>query len=439
MSYGPIDYGKLEKVLEKELRGQQLQFVKFIEFPVYRPFAERGAPWLQSDVFDVCWTNRDTIVVVDSAGHVIREVDLDGRVLWEYGTFGTPGPLNWPGACDYKPKTDTVIVADVGNKRVIEIDLETRKIVNELREVEGVPLDPLRGVCYGEEDDVFYILLGHACIKTNWAGEILWQFGEIGTPGSDDSHLNLSAGGYVQMEARRRVVVCDTMNHRILCLAGWSTPRIYSRIMLPFPKAVKVGKGTWELAGVTMETAYAFENLSFVLSNIAFPGDRYGADVVAVLPFGSNTLAISHGRELMVAGAYYTSVWYAPLVRIAKLTLPRSIILRWSTDPVAADTLTSIDLAAGATAYSMPVPLFPFTTRTFYVYSTQDATVDVEVSLTHRHGLAHEGWYTYYSARVSAGRLLTITIDEEVFIARLKVTMGATAGTVKGWFYGGVS
>jgi hypothetical protein len=76
--------------------------------------------------------NYDHLLIADTGNHRVMETDLDGNITWEYGRFGISGfKQNYLSSPSYIHKTydGTYLVTDTGNNRVIEltryVDIDT--------------------------------------------------------------------------------------------------------------------------------------------------------------------------------------------------------------------------------------------------------------------------------------------------------------------------
>jgi hypothetical protein len=101
-------------------------------------------------------------------------VDPRGNIVWQYGQFGVtgsgPNQLNTPVQSTYLPGSGNVLITDQGNQRIIEVRRSDNAIV--------------------------------------------WQFGETGVVGSDDSHL--SNPNAAELLAGGNILISDENNGRAL-------------------------------------------------------------------------------------------------------------------------------------------------------------------------------------------------------------------------------
>jgi outer membrane protein assembly factor BamB len=100
-------------------------------------------------------------------------VDEDGRIVWQYGQFGVTGvednQLNTPVQATYLP-SKSVLITDQGNSRIIEVSVETKKIV--------------------------------------------WQYGMTGTPGSGANQLNNPNAA--ELLENHHILISDENNNRAI-------------------------------------------------------------------------------------------------------------------------------------------------------------------------------------------------------------------------------
>jgi len=157
-----------------------------------------------------------------ASGSQIIEVDAEGNVVWLFDQG-----LDWAHNADRLPSGNTLI-SDTGHDRVIEIDA-TGTIVWDSDDVtlsDGSVLDYPNDANWLSDDHPSTssgqrLLItdrdNHRVIEIARDGAIVWQFGETGVPGNDDSHLRgphnadrLSSGN---------TIIADSLNNRILEIA----------------------------------------------------------------------------------------------------------------------------------------------------------------------------------------------------------------------------
>ena len=101
-------------------------------------------------------------------------VDPEGEIVWQYGTFGVtgsgPNQLNTPVQNTFLPTNGNVLITDQANERIIEVRMSDKAIV--------------------------------------------WQFGETGVVGSDNSHL--SNPNAAELLANGHILISDENNNRAI-------------------------------------------------------------------------------------------------------------------------------------------------------------------------------------------------------------------------------
>jgi hypothetical protein len=106
------------------------------------------------------------------ADNRVMLVDPNGKIVWQYGTFGVtgsgPNQLNAPVQATWTP-TKTVFITDQGNQRIIEVD---------------------------------------------HAGNIRWQYGQTGVAGSGFDQLN--APNSAELLDNGNVLISDESNNRVI-------------------------------------------------------------------------------------------------------------------------------------------------------------------------------------------------------------------------------
>jgi len=409
----------LREALREEVR-KELKDITFLLEPISANpnYYRREGRYLVQDPWGLAYRSEDEIIVSDWAAHTLFMVDRSYKILREFGTFGTPGSgatgLNSPRQCDYTPGLDRILVADAGNRRVVEIDAETFELVQELTSVGGVPLNSPFGVCYDPGNPARFLVsdnAAHWVVYTNWAGDILASFGERGVPGSDHTHLN--SPYFVMME-----LIADMGNDRVIATAGWAGPW---RRAIPFNAPTAVDrKGTY----FAVSSGYPWnQQLTLIVEDVGALGG-YGGRIIHAIPCSTNVLRWNPTDYMKALITYYVSVW--------ELNLHRA--RRWFRyTPWSMRMIRSVSLDAGGVAHSSPI-IDIYDKKCIYIYSDQDCTVDIEVAQPYGNILMwDETWRTFDSISVIGGKLKPYMTYYKLGAFRLKVTMGGTAGTVDAW------
>lgn len=150
-----------------------------------------------------------TLFTVGGGPSKVIEV-YKGKVIWSY-----EGPNFAHGAEILGGK---VLISDTGNDRVIIIDKESGEIIRDSSSVElsdGSSLNyPNDADFIGEDRILITDRNNHRVIEIDLNGNILWQFGETGIPGSDSMHLRFPHNA--DRLPNGDTIICDSENNRIL-------------------------------------------------------------------------------------------------------------------------------------------------------------------------------------------------------------------------------
>jgi len=164
-------------------------------------------------------------LIVDSWLQQVYIIDFEWNVLWEYGKLYTPGTaldeLNYPWRADYNPYEKRILIADWGNRRVLEIDRATKSVVNVLTSSTLGTFGRIVAATYNPWNDYKTIVVSdydyHYVAELRWDGSVVWSLGEYGVPGDSLLPLRLNRPFYAQMaEYEDFICIADNLNHRVL-------------------------------------------------------------------------------------------------------------------------------------------------------------------------------------------------------------------------------
>ncbi|MHB8994799.1 MAG: 6-bladed beta-propeller [Armatimonadota bacterium] len=153
---------------------------------------------------------RRTLYVCDTYNNRISKWTLDGRHLYNFGTFGTgPGQFNTP--LDVSVGTNSIYVADTENNRIQQFSLNGKFIRQWTASVPGSNLDWPPGVSTAPNGTIFVCDGDHnRVVQFTATGKFIRTFGSYGhKPGQFDMP------GGVAVDDQMRVFVSDAHSNRI--------------------------------------------------------------------------------------------------------------------------------------------------------------------------------------------------------------------------------
>ncbi len=183
-----------------------------------RALPERGRPPLN--------VSPQTVQKLENGNYLICEcwdvveVTPEHEIVWQFGEWGREGSddahLKGASSAWLYEDRGTVLIADTGNDRVLEVDKRSKRIVRkvEAKRPASAFLDPSTGnVIVASREE-------HCVREITWEGKEVWRFGVPGEPGWDEAHLREP---WFAHPAKSRwagefdaVLVSDYGNHRIL-------------------------------------------------------------------------------------------------------------------------------------------------------------------------------------------------------------------------------
>ena len=151
-----------------------------------------------------------TIFVVGGKPSSVVEVDKSGNIIWRYDDLDF--------AHSAEVRGDLVLISDTGNDRVIIVDRRTNQVVWSSDDVtlsDGSKLNYPNDADFISDDRILITdRNNHRVIEIDLNGNIIWQFGETGVPGSDDSHLKFPHNA--DRLSNGNTIICDSENDRII-------------------------------------------------------------------------------------------------------------------------------------------------------------------------------------------------------------------------------
>lgn len=181
------------------------------------------------------------------------EVAKDHSIKWKFGEYGVPGSdlshlsLNRFGAkADYNENLGRVLISDYENDRLLEVDYDTKDVLNEITSYESGDFYRPRAEYNPFNDNILVAdRNNHYVAEIERDGTEIWSYGVYGTSGADMSHLDrpfcLSMG---DLDTDRRLIA-DSYNHRGLLCKGTGANRQFVSYQ---PDAFKEVGGFWAIA-----------------------------------------------------------------------------------------------------------------------------------------------------------------------------------------------
>lgn len=383
-------------------------------------YTERKAPPYLVKYPRPCKETEKGILITDKNGHQVIFVNRDYDIKWEYGEFGVSGSsagyLNSPGKADYDPDKERVLIADWGNKRVIEVDYKTKEIVNKL---DGFPAgsfsdwimakyDPRhteRRVLVVDRDN-------HYAAEMDWGGNTSWTFGSYGSAGSGDTDLDGPRGIAPFWFYRRGYhLIADYNNNAVKALKENGGGPIYSLRMFN-PVSVwsdKIrGKFIWSI-GTPKEPALLLEGW-----DVSWTGWTGGTHT-------------SLTKDMTILTRRHNQVWEIDWKRHPHGGYQEM-------EPRQEKPLDDKSLDANEDSDIFPFLAFPFDMVKATALSDQAATLKVySLKGAKPHQPLCGDWYLYDTVDLTANDAAFRTYGNLTGVLGFRITMGGTAGTVNLW------
>jgi len=133
------------------------------------------------------------LLIADEGNNRVIEVDIQTKnIMWQYGSPNDTDTLNAPAFASRLPNGNTLI-SDSNNNRILEVSQE-KKIVwsyNTSSRAGSVSAPaPTRAVRLSNGNTLISDQFNHQVIEVDTSGQIVWSFGVIGVSGNDSTHLN---------------------------------------------------------------------------------------------------------------------------------------------------------------------------------------------------------------------------------------------------------
>ena len=367
----------------------------------------------------------------DPAQYGLYRIDFTTReVLWELHG-GTYGPL-----CLH-PDGDRFLIYKSAKPENESWGIAERKVSDGslIRGLSATILGPIghSGMTWGSQavydphdPDKIWIAdpENHVIIRTDWNGNVDWQFGEYGVPGSDDTHLNrpssisLIKGSYAYTHG----VAADWNNHRVL-LVNTLVPTIELKLPFPYPQAAYIGGGTniAVYSGMSAQNPYGV----FIIPCHTWPRPMWHypspVDTVVGHPSLPYHAIVAWGENMLIE---------------LDLTSPD----RWQKGcPKAAGLFSNQAAYASIPIYSPPIVDWFNTNKNIVIVPSQAGKMEIEVArLAQKIGNVENlsgwtgDWDTIDEITLVAGVATSYHMSAPFNFGRIKVTLDAD-GTVEGW------
>lgn len=355
-------------------------------------------------------------LIADHSAQQVYEITPGYKIVWHFGEFSVRGSdlqhLHNPERVVYNPELNRILISDTRNGRVIEIDYDTKKITNVLTSSKKGRFGVVNAD-YGREGIVLVDRRNHYACEVDWDGNILWEFGEYGTPGSDLGHLDYVGAGSNSVGAVDYIrywdsyVISDYSNNRVLVVGR--DGRVLYIYPTPRPLEVKVDDYVKHI-GVGSE------------ADVGYLIEPFG-NIIWYSPHRSNMIVST--PEWSVLTAYEMSVYEYDMKSHRPWRKPNSFA-------------ESFNLPANTESKVYPWLTFGTREVTIAVLSTQDVILNIYypnlVAGTYSSSLRvdpNEPWILQDAIKISANRLTLYTLTGVQPIVGVSVKMGDIAGRVK--------
>jgi len=367
-----------------------------------------------------CKETEKGILITDSAGHQVIFVNRDYDIKWEYGEFANPGSgagyLDSPQKADYDPDEERVLIADGNNNRVIEVDYESKDIVNSLSEFPAGSFSDWFIAKYDPRHTERRILVvdrrNHYAAEMDWQGNTSWTFGTYGSAGSGSSDLNGPRGiSPWYFLGNGWHLIADYNNNAVKFLKENGAGPVYT-IRMYGPFSVWSGKFTnkylWSI-GTSKEPALLLE----------------GWDPNWTGWTGGTHTSLT--KDLTILTRRHNQVWEIGYKRHPYGSY-QEMELRQE------KPLDDKDLDANEDSDIYPFLAFPFRVVKATALSDQAATLKVySLKGAEPHQPLCGDWYLYDTVDLTANDAAFRTYGNLTGVLGFRITMGGTAGTVNLW------
>ncbi|HIE50815.1 MAG TPA: hypothetical protein EYP85_03570 [Armatimonadetes bacterium] len=387
-----------------------------------RAFPRRGnKPFHLSPQFAQRLPNGNTLIC--ETWDVV-EVTPELDIVWQFGEWAVAGSdethLNGARSAWYDEETNTVLIADTGNHRLLAVDRASGQVVCK---IEGLGPPASAFPVPGRDTVLVAEAENHWVYEVDWEGTIRWSFGARGESGTDACHLRQPWFAHPAKTEWGRdfdgCLISDYGNHRVL-LVRRSDKAIVKEVLSTGP----------ELA---LQTHHLGVALTGQITGMVLDQDW---DARWYLPHNWRIVPTPEGTYLLfdrvnlwevdprVFGVYPTS------------RVPGSYRLLTHYEVPAGRSVGPIESEADLKDVP-PIPTFTFP-RGFTLYLQTTAEAQVEV-LTARHkwswapSLIFDGWVRSHRITARPGTLASYTSADHHCYVSLQITMSSEPGQVDAW------
>jgi len=318
--------------------------------------------------------------------------------------------LSGPRQSHFDERNDRILVADQGNRRILEIEYPSEDVSNTLSSTATGDFGRIYAARYNPFNGNLIVTdhENHYVVETNWDGDVIKDFGVYGTAGSDSSHLD--SPRYADIGPfGNNYYIADKGNDRVLQIAR-SDMTFASAFLIPDPITGKRMKDNcWMFGSRSQGGYYGYGPLRRVVHTGCWKIERW-----------KDRLQASSFFDLLEWDYRYGSYAYRET-------------------PISDKMLDDHSLDANA---SVERPFLPWDMdrAVITVHSDQDATLDIK-TLQPPSGAGHtyiqnktDEWppeyRNYDSISITGGTSETYVISNPQPCMAWEVTMGGTAGTV---------
>ncbi len=277
-----------------------------------------GPNQLSVPVFAVQLTNGN-VLITDQGNNRVIEVNSTKQITWSYGPASGPGALNNPNSAEQLPNGD-ILIADQDNNRVIEVN-QSGGIVWQYSQ----GLQTAAFASRLPNNDTLIADAGHSrIVEVNPAGQVVWQYFTNDTENSNPTPYPSNAFRLANGDTS----IADTLNDRVIIVNN-ANQTVYQYGMTNAP-----GNGPDQL-----NWPYSAQVIGDYIGQTVPPGlgsANPGAAAVNVsIPSGTGaneSLNFSPSSVTVVIGVNNT--------------------VTWTNNDVAAHTVTSLSVPAGAQSFN---------------------------------------------------------------------------------------
>jgi len=422
---GEIDYKKLRKELSL---GRGLERYIGVDFYSSKHLGKRGAwPFIFGDwpTWGLRPKELEGNMLFSANDHTVVEINPETKaVVWQFGEFMVSGSdlahLKNPNGVDYDPVNDRLLITDSGNNRILLVDRKTKSVLKSVTQAVGYgPFNDPRKAFFNPWNDYNSFTVADSCnhivYELDFDGNVLHKFGTRGTAGvgmsPEQTNLNLPTCAFPYLN---QVLVADFNNNRVFT-SDWTTiagvtgypagPHLIP-VLNPY-QLVGNRQGTWMLACTPHQQLF-----------------MYGPDQPIwwwELSINADWANFDDYEPDMMMFEHWFTMWHVNWRIMSPRTIPKTTTF-----------FDSLSLAANATSIEYPLHCYGYDKVTIYAISDQAATVDILVA---RPAVlqAFREWQIYDSVSLTANKLTVYPTSGPSMIMAIRITMGATAGTVNAW------